>query len=1346
MFRCSLIPLFTFLLVISSVLVPANKLKADGPPMQWQKIFGSDYAEGSSVQQTSDGGYIIVGTTSSNQVPPCVYLIKTNSVGNMQWQKTFSGSGDYDEGYSVQQTSDGGYIIAGAAYTYYESPPGEIFCSSDVYLIKTNSNGNMQWQKTFGGGGDDSGSSVRQTSDGGYIIAGNTGGSVYLVKTNSAGDMQWQKTFDGYFGSSVQQTTDGGYIIAGSTISFGDFNGDVYLIKTNSAGNMQWQKTFGGHNGDFGYSVQQTTDGGYIITGETDSYGVGEGDVYLIKTNSSGDMQWQKTFGGSNIDWGNSVWQTSNGGYIIAGETYRFDPYTGGNGSVYLIKTNSSGDMQWQKTFGGIYHDSGSSVQQTSDGGYIITGTAYTQVSEYSYNSKVYLIKLGPDDVELSAKNNWDGKTISLTWGKNAGNVGIYRRKETGAFEYIKTVFGTSYKDNNVPEPGKNYTYVLKNANDVNISNEANAVAEVIVVLVRGYDAFGSGVDSNYWKSDSRYPELVDVNGWFAQNNVTCWDPSPYLNGTHSVDRNAGYLTTYLDSKRVGIYKDAKINLIGHSMGGLISRKYANDHPGIVNNIFAIQTPHTGSPLATLRDFWPNNEATYCLTPTYTAAFNKSVQIGNTLLFSTYSANSSSVCHDPALISGALAIAGLPLFNSNSIYNSMYFPNTSDGVVPTAAAQGKLWLINQIYIKDFFNSDLDHYSCYRHPKTLAQIMTWMGLPCQQTESLSMPFKTLTEESNEPQIKPQYLVVGFEGQFDSNTPVTKTVPIGNSTIAYFRAITSDTNCSFTLTDPCGTIYDSNYVLTAHNVSYEKLEGLSLYEVNSPKRGIWTLNLSTTVSSPNTVNYSLTVFEDANITLYSYTNSDWANTNANVLISARLVENNNPIIDVNVTAEIILPDSNTVAISLYDDGLHNDVNACDGIYANTFTATARTGIYTGQVTAKGSSVYGEFERTSPLSFTISASDINFAGDINDVGIDLNGNGLYDNLKFIVPVNVNEANSFLLTATLLDNNDNIIKMLTTDKVNLPAGPNNLILQISAEEIAKYGVNGPYKLRNITLSDANGLIIAVHPDHNTPAYLLNNFEPLDTDHDGLPDYLERLIGTDVNLPDSDFDGVSDYDEIHFDGDANSYNPATDLNPLNPDTDNDGMSDGWEIYFGYDPLHDNGEKNNDDDNDGLTNLQEYQNNTDPNNNDTDFDGMPDGWEVRYGFNPVAFDSSGDFDNDGMTNLEEYLTGHNPLVPDVDGDFNHDRSINTLDLAIFADQWLLEKLSFDINHDGIVNFLDFAVFANNWHGDMNQLSQFASQWLQRSATNADIAPAPGGDGIVNFLDFALFAENWLKQN
>jgi hypothetical protein len=361
------------------------------PQVEWEKTFGGAGDDGGySVQQTSDGGYIIVGYTKSyGSGGANVYLIKVNANGIMQWSRTFGGSGD-DGGYSVQQTSDGGYIIVG--YTKSFGAGG-----ADVYLIKVDANGIMQWSRTFGGSGDDEGYSVQQTSDGGYIIVGYTTSygaglfDVYLIKVDANGNMQWNRTFGGRgydLGFSVQQTSDGGYIIVGAAGPYDAGLLGVYLIKVDANGNMQWNRTFGGFQA-VGRSVQQTRDGGYIIVGAMWPYDAGGDDVYLIKVDANGNMQWNRTFGGTDYDLGFSVQQTRDGGYIIVGYTKSFGA---GGYDVYLIKVDANGNMQWSRTFGGSGDDRGFSVQQTSDGGYIIVG--YT-TSYGAGGADIYLIKLG---------------------------------------------------------------------------------------------------------------------------------------------------------------------------------------------------------------------------------------------------------------------------------------------------------------------------------------------------------------------------------------------------------------------------------------------------------------------------------------------------------------------------------------------------------------------------------------------------------------------------------------------------------------------------------------------------------------------------------------------------------------------------------------------------------------------------------------------------------------------------------------------------------------------------------------------------------------------------------------
>ena len=385
----------------------------DNPPgMDWYKSFGGTESDaGRSVQQTSDGGYIITGYTGSYGAgQEDVWLIKTDINGNLEWDNTFGGS-DNEEGCSVQQTNDGGYIVIGGTRSHSAG-------GLDIWLIKTDSYGHEEWNRTFGGNDNDYGSCGQQTTDGGYIITGytesygNGGKDVWLIKTYSNGDVNWDCTFGGSgsdYGSSVQQTNDGGYIITGYTDSYGAGNWDVWLIKIYPNGYVDWDCTFGESGSDYGSSVQQTNDGGYIITGYTDSYGAGNWDVWLIKTYSNGYVDWDCTFGGQNDDAGYSVRQTNDGGYILISSTCS---YGAGNWDGWLIKTDSNGYKRWDRTFGWRNLDIGCSVQQTSDDGYIITG----ETESYGAGGRnVWLIKVLPEGNHPPETPSISGPTSGVT-------------------------------------------------------------------------------------------------------------------------------------------------------------------------------------------------------------------------------------------------------------------------------------------------------------------------------------------------------------------------------------------------------------------------------------------------------------------------------------------------------------------------------------------------------------------------------------------------------------------------------------------------------------------------------------------------------------------------------------------------------------------------------------------------------------------------------------------------------------------------------------------------------------------------------------------------------------------
>jgi hypothetical protein len=368
--------------------------------LEWQQTYGGASSdEAQDVRQTSDGGFVIVGSTESfGANNGDVYLVKTDSLGDTLWTRRYGGdSTDYGE--CVQQTPDGGYIVTGVTCSYGAG-------WGDVYLIRTDSSGDTLWTRTYGGSYWDEGHFVQNTFDGGYIIAGRTYSTyptgacdAYFIKTNSTGNTLWTRTYgdtDGFDGAyCVQQTSDSGYIATGFTDP--GIRGQryhryyVYLIRLESTGDTLWTRTYGGAAyDDWAEWVEETEDLGFIVIGQNASFDPGNFDVWLIRTDEDGDSLWTKTFGGSNDDFGYSGQQTTDGSYIVVGNTASFGV---GGTDVYLIKTDSSGAKSWTCTYGGGANDAGLSVRQTQDEGYIVAGATG---SFGAGAGDFYLLKMAP--------------------------------------------------------------------------------------------------------------------------------------------------------------------------------------------------------------------------------------------------------------------------------------------------------------------------------------------------------------------------------------------------------------------------------------------------------------------------------------------------------------------------------------------------------------------------------------------------------------------------------------------------------------------------------------------------------------------------------------------------------------------------------------------------------------------------------------------------------------------------------------------------------------------------------------------------------------------------------------
>ena len=358
----------------------------DKGKQNWQESFGGRGSDGGNYTiEVSDGGYLMVGYTDAYGFGKNdVWLIKTDFTGEKEWSAVYGGNKD-DYGWGVVETLDKGFVIVGETFSFGNG-------QSDIYLFKVDSSGNKIWDNTFGGLADDVGYSIANSNDGGYVVAcktksyGKGGGDGMIVKFNSMGEKEWEKLFGGrgfdYF-NSITKHSKNGYIVSGGTRSFSEGDSEAWVLYVNDNGYPIWQNTYG-DNGEDGFNmVKQTTNDGYIAVGYSSSFfSNGMSDVFMVKIDSSGNKVWQNYYGGRAEDRGYAIWQCVDGGYIMAGET---SSYGNGKNDIWLLKTNTIGIEKWNKTFGGNGVDIGRSIKQLPSGGFILSGTS--TISNLSFDA-----------------------------------------------------------------------------------------------------------------------------------------------------------------------------------------------------------------------------------------------------------------------------------------------------------------------------------------------------------------------------------------------------------------------------------------------------------------------------------------------------------------------------------------------------------------------------------------------------------------------------------------------------------------------------------------------------------------------------------------------------------------------------------------------------------------------------------------------------------------------------------------------------------------------------------------------------------------------------------------------
>lgn len=415
--------------------------------VDWEENYGGTGRDwGNTIIMTTDGGYAMTGYSRSadgdvggNNGDWDFWIIKINADGTLTWERNYGGSQN-DESTAIQQTTDGGYIVAGATF----SNDGDVSSNNgeeDFWIIKLDSNGNLQWEQTFGGTDVDRAEAIQQTADGGYIAAGfsaslngDVGGNFgnfdfWLIKLDAGGNLLWEQNYGGSgpdWAYELETTSDGGFLLSGSTISTDhdvlDNNGfyDYWVIKVDQNGTLLWSQNFGGTGEDRAYFVREATDGNYIISGSTysnnDDVGgnFGGSDFWIIKIDVDGNLIWEENFGGQGSEWAWAVDITDDGGAVVTGRTNTANgtgnvSSNNGGTDFWLIKLSDNGELEWENSFGGSSKEVPYSVHQTNDMGYVIAG--YSESSDLDVGANngdwdYWVLKLKPRDLDLDIGND----------------------------------------------------------------------------------------------------------------------------------------------------------------------------------------------------------------------------------------------------------------------------------------------------------------------------------------------------------------------------------------------------------------------------------------------------------------------------------------------------------------------------------------------------------------------------------------------------------------------------------------------------------------------------------------------------------------------------------------------------------------------------------------------------------------------------------------------------------------------------------------------------------------------------------------------------------------------------
>jgi pimeloyl-ACP methyl ester carboxylesterase len=1003
---------------------------------QWSKTYGgadADYAN--ALVQTVDGGYALAGLTYSYGAGGTdFWLVKADSSGNLQWSKTYGGT-KTDIANTLIQTADGGYALGGMTVSYCN---GE----ADFWLVKTDANGNTQWTHAYGGTGYEQGQSLVQTVDGGYALAGWTDSygagadDFWLVKTDANGYAQWSKTYGGTWyddAYALVQTVDGGYALAGNTIASVNSVQDFLLVKTDPAGNTQWTQTYGGAYDNGAFALVQTVDGGYALAGHTwMGPPLNTWDFWLVKTDSAGNAKWNKNFGGADTDIAYALVQTGDGGYALAGYTKSFGA---GNSDFWLVKVGSglpppTYTLTITASIGGTTSPTPGSYQLGA--GEVVTVRAF-QYSEYQFDhwelDTVSVGSINPYSVTMNTAhtlravfgvsssqrpiasfiyspsppyNPTEGEEIVFDASQSKGAVSFIW--EFGDGQIIPTndpIIKHSY------QAAGTYNVRLKVANDFGTGGPTGRIVSVKkppVVLVHGFQSGDTYSEEGIWRTMNQ--RLTD-NGLTVLVSHYAWGAVTY-----------SPIRTYAESLKWEVDRLRKkeevnkVDIVAHSMGGLVARWYIEYGGGDrhVRKLIMLETPNKGCLLPGFTGLLKTALGTCIIAgvdPQCKAWADRiSSSVDKIWWISDESKAELKLLRYAAYVCSNLAnaieiinywpsyidiLAGLPYVNPRVIQNVHYVNIIGYlGIIPEVR---NAFILNGVESKEFGGWNNMHD---RLPESTEVIQEVIYILWDDPANCNSG----TQEGRNPEIQsaPSISARIFQTEVKWHS-----VAISNTSAADFVLVWSGGVLNLTLVSPNGTVIDPS--CGDPNVVYYDDSNVTMkgYAIRNPDSGIWNVSVFAANVSEQGEEYSLLTYLETNTSLFLELSKYVYESNEPLGIRANLTFCDQPGTGASINAAILKPDGLTENIMLCDDGLHGDDQVNDGLYANVFTNTSLWGTYRITVVANGSLNTEQFCREAFATawveqypdLSLSESDINFSKETATEGETITINATIHNI---------------------------------------------------------------------------------------------------------------------------------------------------------------------------------------------------------------------------------------------------------------------------------------------------------------------------------------------------------------